>query len=252
MPLDQPFISCLCATYRRPRLLENAIACFMAQDYPTDSREMVILDDAGQIAAQQGQGWRVISTSRRFDSLPEKMNALAGMAAPPASIFVVMDDDDIYLPWHLTAHAEALARGDFSKPGVVLSLYTGQLRREQATKRFHGSIAFTRALYDQERGWPVTRRADFDQQFIDRLAASGRTIDCCRNHAPSYVFRWGSTAAYHCQGWMKTPDDITWYEEVNRATADAAPVDWLKPQFDLETMQVLEQSRDRTMASESR
>ena len=68
-------VSCLCPTYRRPKLLKNSIACFEAQDYPADRRELIILDDAGELQNQTGAGWQIISIQRRFRSLPEKFNA---------------------------------------------------------------------------------------------------------------------------------------------------------------------------------
>ena len=56
MPNELPFVSCLCPTYRRPKLLENSIACFLAQDYPADRRELIVLDDAGELENQTGDG----------------------------------------------------------------------------------------------------------------------------------------------------------------------------------------------------
>lgn len=209
MPRDLPFVSCLCPTYLRPKLLENSIACFLAQDYPADRRELVILDDAGQIAPQKGDGWEVILVARRFRSLPEKFNALAGLAR--GDMLVVWEDDDIYLPWHITAHVEALTDGGFSKPSRVLSLYTGTLQEEDATGRFHASIAFTREAFESAGGWPLTKRGDFDQQLLARLSRSSAIVDPCRNHPPSYVFRWGSTGAYHGQALMRGPGDDEWY-----------------------------------------
>jgi hypothetical protein len=140
-----PFVSCLCPTYRRPELLANAVACFLAQDYPPDRRELVILDDAGQFKSQAGNGWELLSMPRRFQSLPEKYNAIAGLAK--GDIFVVWEDDDIYLPQHLSQHVAALSQGNFSKPSRIFSLYTGELREENAGGLFHGSIAFTRNIF---------------------------------------------------------------------------------------------------------
>jgi len=69
---ERPFFVCLCPTYGRPRMVQNAVACFLAQDYPVDRRRLLILDDAGQIPAQKGDGWEVFSMSERFESLPAK------------------------------------------------------------------------------------------------------------------------------------------------------------------------------------
>ena len=109
-------ILCLCPTYGRPRLVANALACFLAQDYPEEKRRLVILDDAGQIPASQADGWAVISMPVRYNSLPDKYNALLSMerVLRPNSRWdavAVWDDDDIYFPWHLSAAAKALGGG---------------------------------------------------------------------------------------------------------------------------------------------
>jgi hypothetical protein len=207
---ELPFVSCLCPTYRRPKLLENSIACFMAQDYPAERRELIVLDDAGELENQTGDGWQIISIPRRFRSLPEKFNALAGLAH--GEILVVWEDDDIYLPHHISSHVAAMDRHLWSKPSKVLSDYTGQIQEEDATGRFHASLTFTRHAFEQVGGWPLTLRGDFDQQLIARLNSLGIAGDPCAVASPSYIFRWGSTGAYHGQALMRGPEDEQWYQ----------------------------------------
>lgn len=240
-----PFVSCLCPTFCRPRLLENSLACFLHQDYPLDRRELIVLDDAGQIMPQDGTGWRIISTNVRYQSLPEKFNAMAGMAR--GDVFIIMEDDDIYLPWHISTHVKALANGGgFSKPSKILSTYTGRPEIEDATGRFHASIAFTRELFETVGGWPLTKRGDFDQQFIQSLIKATayygvtRVADPCLIAQPSYVFRWASTGAYHGQAFMKSGADETWYDRAAEA-AKHEPVSVLRPAFDQETQSVYSQ-----------
>jgi hypothetical protein len=216
MSTELPFVSCLCPTYRRLKLLENSIACFLAQDYPADRRELIVLDDAGELENQTGAGWQIISIPRRFRSLPEKFNALAGLAR--GGILVVWEDDDIYLPHHISSHVAAMERHLWSKPSKVLSDYTGEVQEEDATGRFHASIAITRRAYEMCGGWPLTMRGDFDQQLLARLKAIGLPADPSAAATPGYVFRWGSTGAYHGQALMRGPDDEDWYEHAGNQT----------------------------------
>jgi len=51
---------------------------FHGQDYPADRRELIILDDAGELQNDSCDGWQIISIPRQFRSLPEKFNAIAG------------------------------------------------------------------------------------------------------------------------------------------------------------------------------
>jgi hypothetical protein len=212
MSTELPFVSCLCPTYRRPKLLENSIACFLAQDYPAERRELIVLDDAGELQNQTGEGWQIISIARRFRSLPEKFNALAGLAR--GEILVVWEDDDIYLPHHISSHVAAMSGHLWSKPSKVLSDYTGEVQEEDASGRFHASIAMTRQAFEQCSGWPLTLRGDFDQQLISRLNDIGAPGDPCTVNRPGYMFRWASTVAYHGQALMRGPEDEEWYERV--------------------------------------
>lgn len=233
-----PFVSCLCPTYHRPKLLANAIACFQAQDYPADRRELIILDDAGQLAPQRDTNWEVVSIGRRFRSLPDKFNALAGLAR--GEILAVWEDDDIYLPWHLTAHVETLSAGHrFSKPSKVYSHYLGRLQEENAGGRFHASIAFTRSALDAANGWLLTKRADFDQQFMARLAGLGPVGDTYERFPPSYVFRWEVTNAYHGQGTMRSAEDQEWYDLAERDPPEHTGL-LLTPGFDPNTRECVD------------
>ncbi len=234
MPRQLPFVSCLCPTFRRPRLLANSLACFLAQDYPANRRELIILDDGGDFSRHTGDGWRLVAAPGRFPSLPDKFNTLAKLAG--GDILVVWEDDDIYLPWHITAHVEALGNTGHSKPSRILSNCSGVFLEEDATGRFHASLALTRHALVEAGGWPRTSRADFDQQLMSRLEQTSVQGDPCRSHRPSYAFRWGSTGDYHGQGVMRGPDDTTWYHRIaGDASAAGESTSRLAPRMDDET-----------------
>jgi hypothetical protein len=148
--------------------------------------------------------------------------------------FAVWDDDDIYLPWHLSAHAEILAEHGWSHPSRVWSTYTGKPEFEDAAGRFHGALAVRRDLMERIGGWPDTQRADFDQRMLWRLADVEPAGDPTAVAVPSYVFRWGSTRHPHCQGFMKSPGNTTWYQEYAKAHR-FEPWGKLVPKFDEDT-----------------
>jgi len=216
-----PFITALCPTFRKPICLANSLACWLAQDYPLDRRELLIHDSAHQFASQQGTSWRLRRLDVRPNSLPDKYNAMVGDSDPRTDLYIVWDDDDVYLPRHCINHVAALSlrgqpvRSGWSKPRSVLSTYTRKPLVEAADGRFHGSIAIGADLMEIIQRWPQTRRADFDQRMLWTLASVMPPADPIEiNQTPSYVFRWGTTSTYHSQHVMRSPDDETWYDRV--------------------------------------
>jgi len=117
---DWPAIACLCPTCGRFEQLRLALACFLAQDYPGEKR-LLILNDAPEAihtshSSYPSDSVTVVNQTWRFANLGEKRNALlqassTELAAMP-SIAAHWDDDDLYLPWHLTRSVEALLRED--------------------------------------------------------------------------------------------------------------------------------------------
>lgn len=208
---------CLCPTYGRPKLVENAVACFLSQDYDLDKRAFAILDDADQIngGVIPGENVHIVSTPSRFPSLSAKYNFLLSTRSNWYDAVIVWDDDDVYCPWHLSRYAEALANHRWAHPTEVWSDYTGRLALERAQGRFHGSLGIRRDLLEEIGGWIDTPRADFDQQQIQACARlGGEPGRPDRDDLPSYVFRWQSTGAGHCQGLMTSPANEDWYSRV--------------------------------------
>lgn len=228
-------IACLCPTYGRPELLANAIAQFERQDYPAADRRLFALDDSGLLRDQDGDGWELTSIVSRFPSLPHKYNMLLAFAtAWHADAVVVWEDDDIYLPWHLRANAEALDLRPWAHPRMVGSLYTGEYQEELAEGRFHAALAFRIDFLVQLGGWPATLRADFDQRLIAKAnELGGQPAMPDVDLPPSYVFRWGSTGHIHGQSFMLAPADEGWYHRVPKPRGDA--VDRIEPRMDAET-----------------
>jgi len=235
-----PRVTWITPTYCRPQTLPNLIACFLAQQYPPEQLQLIILDDAGQYSEDcRGDRWKVISINQRFNSLPGKFNALVSLAevGDEHDIIIVAEDDDSFLPHHTMAHVTALEDGEFSKPSQVLSDYgcsLGEAIIEEAAGRFHGSIAFRRTHWAARGGWPLTDAANFDQQMMSHFAAAGKTVDPCQYAPPSYIFRW-HTNQYHGQSLASGPGDTQWYRDHERQQLGREWVQTLSPQLDIYT-----------------
>ena len=222
-------IAAVCVTYLRPRQLGWMIRCYLEQDYPARQRELVILDDAGQYENQQGDGWRLISTAERFHTLGEKRNAAAALVSPDVEGFAVWDDDDLYLPWALSASAAALDRADWSRPSLVLHPQPdGTLKQHLTGGLFHGGWAYSRKVFEQLGGYPPMDNGE-DQALARKLAAAGVTQfdPCAMGSAAFYVYVWGG-------GWHLSGMGADGYQRLGGlGAAPTAPVPEGPPTVDL-------------------
>jgi len=254
---DSPFIVAICPTFNHPELLANSVALWEQQDYPAERRFLLILDDGGAFDAQEGDRWRLIALPARARSLADKYSELAWWAFDSgADAALVWEDDDLYAPGYVSAHARVLASAEYSKPALVLSDYPGYLVEEAAAGRFHSTLGFRRQLWHRiGRQWPPSKRADFDQQMIRQLeahAASRGDPFAASAGQPGkieFVYRW-HTGAHHGQSFMRSADDESWYD---RAGESRPPyVGRLEPQLDQRTRELLAEASSKFQVPSSR
>lgn len=226
-------IACLCPTYgRKPELLEESLGCFLSQTH--ENSVLIIYDDLGNLANCQVDSDRVqiISTTTRSRSLPDKFAEMSSGVS--CNAFAFWDDDDIYLPWHLEVHAGALVNGHWSKPSKIWSTYTKKMMIEDASGRFHPSMAIRRDAWDAMGGYlgPIApgreKEGQCDQIMISYLIRRfGPAQDTLCNNFPSFVYGWGRSR--HASGIMKGPHDQTWWDA--NKPQHTEPIEKLTPKF---------------------
>lgn len=229
-------IACLMPTYgRRRELLENSIACFVAQDYA--DKLLLIYDDLGALwdARCDVPGVVILSNRHRRSSVGAKYNEGADYLSKTGRWFdaiAVWDDDDIYLPNYLSGHVEAFGKDPYamwSKPPQIISAYHQPPQTEDAAGRFHGSIVVHRAAW-KHLPWIDTTRATFDQEYIAALVGK---FGPPAKPPTSYVYRWQTSGAGHCSGLMGRED---WYEAYKPDSRE--PIKDLTAKFDDDTRAV--------------
>jgi glycosyltransferase involved in cell wall biosynthesis len=191
-------LAAICCTYKRPAQLAEAIECFLRQDYPIQLRELIVLDDAAKYSDQRGNGWYVVSSPVRFRTLGEKRNASAALVSADVEGYCVWDDDDIYLPWHMSAAAVALAKADYAIPTLLYIDKQGRLEPKQNQLLFHGAWSFRRSAFEKVAGYPFTQSGQ-DQGLLQRFkeANLSRADPIQFDRRPSYVYRWYTAHSQH-------------------------------------------------------
>lgn len=174
---NPPLVSCIMPTYGRPAYVNEAVAMFLADDYP--HKELIVLNDCSdQTFTFDHPEVRVINAARRYPTLGDKRNACVELAAGP--IIALMDDDDVYLPWRLSFTVAEMRRRDapLYRPAEYLA-YWGQtwLHNNQAIPGWmtHAMSAFEKRLWREVGGYPA-RNVSEDSAFfnkIDRMLGKG-------------------------------------------------------------------------------
>jgi glycosyltransferase involved in cell wall biosynthesis len=108
--------SIIIPTFKRAQLLGAAVQAALGQTY-TD-REILIVDDGSpdetpSVAATFGDSIRYLRQENKGKSAALNL----GILASTGDVIIVLDDDDLFPPWTVAKHAEALARNraaDFS------------------------------------------------------------------------------------------------------------------------------------------
>ena len=209
-----PSVTCLCPTFGRFERLRDAVACFLAQDYAGE-KHLLILNDAPVpvVLGAECVPVTVINAPARYATLGHKRQALLEMAATP--LVAHWDDDDLYLPWHLSSVVAVLQ----SKATVAASPSV----RARRTVRANRTVRCAKpdaAWYGKgpRESWQLAgvRRSVFEGQMVfDRARAlelggypaldSGQAaalLDAFRRagelhtwdpppHELSYIYRWG-------------------------------------------------------------
>jgi hypothetical protein len=191
-----PAVSCICPTYARPELLEEAIQCFLMQDYP-GPKELIVLNDFDrQLLVFDHPEVSVVNLPRRFRTLGEKMNA--AVALTTHDLIFVWDDDDIYLPHRLTFSVERFdARKAFFKPARAWMWNDGRLSGPE-TNLFNSQACWSRELFERARSYaPIgpMQDAEMEKRFEEVAPGSTSTYDISPEDI-YYIYRW-DTGTYH-------------------------------------------------------
>lgn len=228
-------ITAICPTFRRPRLIPNILAMFIAQEYPPDQCRLIIYDDGGIFTPQVGSNWEIIVRPDRAPTLGTKNAELVELAISRGTDAIVLfEDDDCYLPGYLIAHARGLEKAPWTAPNHVLFKYGGDIRIADADRRFHGSWGFKVKTYLASDGYPDENEA-FDSKFGTnlRLAAGEPFKLFTVPDAIQYVYRWHAKGYANGSAWGKTIYEST---ALNYPYEPSPGV--IGPQFDDDTLQV--------------
>lgn len=203
---ELPSVSCMCLTYGRPDLLEEAIHSFLIQDYP-GTKELVVLNDCVAQTLDYGHpDVHIVNVSRRFRTVGEKRNACAALTR--YDLLFVWDDDDIFLPHRISYSVKMLRPSKrFFKPSKAFTLNEGKLSGPTANL-FHSGACFTKDLFDEVHGYRhMGSGQDMDLELaFERLLGRGKNYNAILPKDIYYLYRWAGTGSFHLSSFGRDKD----------------------------------------------
>jgi len=193
-------IAAICPTFRRPRLIPGIVEMFQRQTHA--EKVLLILDDGGGFDIQRGHDWILGKSQDRFDTVWHKFNELIEWAADEnADAIALMEDDDVYLPGYLDAHARALQTAPWSAASQVWFREPNKPPRlVNAERRMHGGWAYTLDAIRSVGAYP-TKPFGSDSGLESRLREKfGKPADPWPDSPPQYVYRWQVSGYQNAHG----------------------------------------------------
>jgi glycosyltransferase involved in cell wall biosynthesis len=182
-----PKVSCVCPTFARAYLLEEAIESFLRQDYEGD-KELVICNDFNrQTLVFNGSNIKVVNLPERTNNLGEKRNVTYSHAT--GDVFLTWGDDDIHLPSRISRMVNAMNKfgKEFVYEGPFYCLYGNALYKEAG--KTSGAHIVTKDLFYRVGGIPLMNSGE-DQAFNNKIAVKiGRPLAICTDE-PQFVYRY--------------------------------------------------------------
>lgn len=206
-------VSCICPTYDRVSLLEEAVESFLRQDLPSGvEAEMVVLNDcAGQEIVSVDSRVHVLNVGARAPTLGDKFNQAIMYAR--GELILPWEDDDISLPGRVRQAVAAYDVGfQYWNPGASWFWDGRGLHSDHRHGVCHNASAFSLRAWMAVGGYPALS-GNQDAAMDYRLSgAFGRGLSVPDPRHWQYIYRWG-VARNHLSGRLPHQD---YYDEVGR------------------------------------
>jgi hypothetical protein len=166
----KPFVSVCTPTYNRRKFIPMLIKCFLAQDYPRDRMEWIVVDDGPDPVGDLFEGVPCVKYIRVEEKmkLGRKRNFMHEHTK--GEIIVYMDDDDFYPPERVSNAVNKLR----SRPDAIVAgssrihIYfkdTGKIGPYGPQHATAGTFAFKRKLLSETKYEDEAEMAE-EKQFL--------------------------------------------------------------------------------------
>lgn len=207
--MNHPKVSCICPTFCRAYLLEEAIESFHRQDYPGEKELIVCNDFIHQKLVYSHPDVRIINLPERCPNLGNKRNIAYSYGR--GDVFLTWGDDDIHLPKRISRMVKAMQelKSEFVFEGPYYLLYNNKITREKG--KTSGAHAITKKLF-YEAGQIPEMNSGEDQAFNAVIKKHLQTPLPACNDDPQFLYRFSSGRAHISQFGQDKQDKKSGYD----------------------------------------
>ena len=191
-------ISAICVTYGRVKFLESAIGDFLAQDYQGRRAMLVLNTLPKQTLHGEFPNVEIVNLQTRPKSLGQARNLAIGLAG--AERFVVVDDDDAYLPHFLSTFAKHWTYG-LEWLWLDKRLCAMGDKITSISIGCHGGcFGFTQKAWREVGGYPEDMSVGEDRVLVGKIMKNfpGKKVEL-GDSLPPFIACWGN-GAFHVSG----------------------------------------------------
>jgi glycosyltransferase involved in cell wall biosynthesis len=189
-----PSISCQCITYGRTSLLNEAVECFLRQDYP-GVKELVILNDHPGMRIECGvPGVKVVNLDERMANIGMKRNECVKLCS--GDVIFPWDDDDISLPHRISYSISRMTNHRYYKADKIWYWRNGEIGKESKKAVAHAMGCFSKEFFDEVGGYPEIDSGQ-DQGLEKRFEGPHRVVEDIAGKDIYYIYKFPGTGSYH-------------------------------------------------------
>lgn len=206
-----PKVSCICPTFCRVYLLEEAVESFLRQDYQGEKELIICNDFIYQELHINHPEIKVINLKERCPNLGSKRNAAYDQAT--GDLFLTWGDDDIHLPGRISRMVDAIEKNEvgFVFEGPFYILYGGKIHKDFG--KTSGAHIITKELFYSVGKIPEINSGE-DQLFnseVRKYLNTPKPLPVC-NEEPQFLYRFSTGRAHISQYGVDKDDKKSGYD----------------------------------------
>lgn len=189
-------VSFVCTTFRRYRCVERIIEQFLQQDY--DNKELIILNtdmENPMVLDESLVNQNIVLINNNIDYQTGLEYTNRGQICRDAvthatgDLFMLADDDDIYLPWHLRQAVDGITKNDKDAWKPRKSFFATPNKLEMCQNTLEASV-IVKMYRIREIGFREDRTGFEGLSWYTQLRNEGQLDEMNEYFIPSYCFNW--------------------------------------------------------------